>query len=320
MPSPEMPEPRGMSIPDLIWLSVGVAVALAPGWYHLSMPPETFRGVPAPRWFSALNLLLEATQKACLALGPVVIARKARSGGALDPVEFLALSLGLSHLRARLSMMDWVGMIQRSTDAGGRLLVIPEISDLWDWSIVGLGLVALILACLRRHRPPAWLTGVMLLVAWAGFHDAGYSMIQDFANQHYPFRSDRPSLARVLYLIQVAIPIRGLAYLPLGAALLGLKGKTWAGASWTLRADLVLALTLEALVQVRYFAMDELRVKSGSFADDHQYSFVEFASIALGTLLAASLRPAWRRVFAIRAPAGTPPMEGAPAGGAPITG
>jgi len=185
MPSPlansKDREPVGLTLADLVAIVAGAAVLLAMPVLRLYWPdPREFPGV-WPRWLPWTWATRQILTGACLALVPVILARRFRYGGMARPAEFLAACCGLPLL------VDWVEILlirayvraRGGSLPGSGLVGMPAHS--WDaWrdgphrafqeGVLLTGVAAAVGVYLGRKRLPGWLLTALVLVAWLGLY------------------------------------------------------------------------------------------------------------------------------------------------------
>src|SRR4051794_33955021 len=89
-------EPTAVTLADLLALVAGVAIVATIPWFYWFHPSD-FRG-PWPRWLPYLWATRQFLAMGCLALVPVIIARRVIFGSLVRPAEFLACCGGLPEL------------------------------------------------------------------------------------------------------------------------------------------------------------------------------------------------------------------------------
>ncbi len=168
-------EPTAVTLADLLALVVGVAVVATIPWYYW-LHPFDFKG-PWPRWLPYLWATRQLLAMGCLALVPVIIARRAVFGGLVRPAEFLACCGGLPQLVFESSAF-WM-----MSTAHGIVIFTPrdempvsvgqewEQGPYWTWKhqLLIVAVLATVAFLLGRRRLPGWALTVLLMIAWAGF-------------------------------------------------------------------------------------------------------------------------------------------------------
>jgi hypothetical protein len=171
-------EPTAVTLSDLLALVVGVAVVATVPWYYW-LHPFDFKG-PWPRWLPYLWATRQLLAMACLALVPVIIARRAIFGGLVRPAEFLACCGGLPQLVfgiESLLMMSWLrlrhGIVIFTVRDEMPVSVGKEWREgpYWTWKhqLLILAVLATVAFLLGRRRFPGWLLTILLMIVWAGF-------------------------------------------------------------------------------------------------------------------------------------------------------
>lgn len=171
-------EPTAVTLADLLALVVGVALVATIPWYYW-LHPFDFRG-PWPRWLPYLWATRQLLAMACLALVPVIIARRAIFGGLVRPAEFLACCGGLPQLTfgiESLLMMSWLrlqhGIVIFTVRDEMPVSVGREWRQgpYWTWKhgLLIVAVLATVAFLLGRRRLPGWLLTVLLMIAWVGF-------------------------------------------------------------------------------------------------------------------------------------------------------
>jgi hypothetical protein len=216
-----------------------------------------------------LSAVAELLTRACLALVPVVLARRARYGGIARPAEFLAAACSLPLLQRAADLVLFtlrVGFDPRDNWFGSRTL--PNAESLrrdeqwyqwqdqmvWPWTM-GLLAVACISApalALTWRLWPGWVRTVLLLLAWLGFCRAAWMIPANL----WPFDlAERTTpVHRVLYHAAFyatgMLPYKLAFDVPAAAAWLRLWSPGAPRATWLER----LALGLVFLLFLRTFA------------------------------------------------------------------
>jgi len=302
-----------MTIPDLIWLSVGVAVAASLGWYHIDVAPRTPAGALMPGLLLTADFATETLMKGCLALFPVEIARRVRYGGPIKAVEFALLNVGLTHLLVRIEQQPWFGLMATSPSAPGSLLVNVDLYDYWQGGILAVSVLALIVAVIRRHRPPPRVVGLLLVMAYYGLSTAGVGYPRSWVNALIARQGFGLDVSRVLYMFLGTGLFQVIWFLPIAAALvegLGRMGGRW---TWVDRAAFGLPVIFEVTAYVRSFF--KIYHSPKGIGSDGQYAYIlmMLGSLGLAVALVKLMGPAWGRFFATRGP-GDPAVE---VGGSP---
>jgi hypothetical protein len=186
--SPDSSEPAGITVADLVALVVGAAVAVALPWEfwpRISRPAAIWTELRAYWPLPLLRFTALVLSRACVALVPVVLARRARYGGVARPAEFLATACGLSLLQPaadHLLFILWAGFDPWTTWTSPLFVSGEELMRrdkqwenwqaemYWPWTLgmLAVACVAALALALGRRRWPGWLQTGLLLLAWLG--------------------------------------------------------------------------------------------------------------------------------------------------------
>jgi hypothetical protein len=206
-----------------------VALAASLGWYGRSNPEVVQAPFPFRRVFPVLFYVMEGLQKGCLVLAPLILSRHVRDGGTLRPAEFLALCLGLPLLVPALDRPLGLDVVIPIPGRPAYAIRSMEAFRLSMLVRLGIAVSAGVWAAARRRRGPAWLTGVLLVVAWTEVLTTVVFFTVGVLNGllrsgNWPawlqYRVQVP-LVRCPSLLQVLVP--------LSATVIGLRkpGRTW---------------------------------------------------------------------------------------------
>ena len=290
------PDPRGCTLADLLALTLGAAIAASLKWYSGELDSTTIAGRAAPAWFVWANGSIELLRKSGVALIPVILQRRWRYGGPLRPVEYLPILVGLEQIF--LSMWTWpvFGILYKDPQAPSRTLVSIEAYRAWQLSQVTIGIAAALLVAYRRKRPPDWISGFLIAVAWNRLTVEGEIYYQEWGNHLITSFGWPASTVGLLSAALVQGPIGSIIYLPTGIALVDLGragGRTW---TWVERAATWLILPLPLFSQARYLSVIILGPRPIDLGHAlHLGSTV--ASLGVAYLLARFFEPAWRRLL-----------------------
>ena len=101
-----------MTLGDLVALIAGAALAASLTWYSQQERSRVLAGRPAPEWYIVLLTAREILRKGCIALAPVILARKIRHKGPIRPGEFAALCVGVDQLMLSLYAWPFLGILR----------------------------------------------------------------------------------------------------------------------------------------------------------------------------------------------------------------
>ncbi len=181
-------EPRGVTVADMLALVVGVAVVAWLPWSN--WPQFVGRRGPTP-WVAdpmAWAIVAEGLGKACLAMVPVVLARRARFGGPMRPGEFLAACGGLFWLSWGIEIRLFQAWLTRQL---GEVWVGPDYPaveslqwrKLITWpktvGLTTLAATAIVVIVIGRKRLPAWVVAAASMLAWIGLLEGGFPLLRD---------------------------------------------------------------------------------------------------------------------------------------------
>jgi len=100
-------EPVWFTTADLIALVIGCSLALATPWHNSPTAQISFSGGLMPPSFAYLVALDELIRKACLALVPVLVARRARFVGRRRSLEFLVAFCAVTQVVMAVERLPW---------------------------------------------------------------------------------------------------------------------------------------------------------------------------------------------------------------------
>jgi hypothetical protein len=181
-------EPRGLTLADLVALVVGSALAVAAPWPFEMPAPGTGNFGP---WLGTLSFFQSASlalERACLALLPVVLARRIRYGGFARPAEFLVAACGMPSFDQVAEYLRFT-VLETLHSATGRKSPLAVLAHDWErlsrvgrWELWHAStnwdrtVELLVLACgcaaalaIGRRRLPGWAKTALVLLAWLGF-------------------------------------------------------------------------------------------------------------------------------------------------------
>src|SRR4051812_37826810 len=101
-------EPVWFTTADLIALVIGCSLALAMPWHNSPTAQMGFAGGLMPRSFAYLVALDELIRKACLALVPVFLARRARFVGRGRALESLVAFCAITQVVMAVERLPWI--------------------------------------------------------------------------------------------------------------------------------------------------------------------------------------------------------------------
>jgi hypothetical protein len=301
-------EPTAVTLADLLALVAGVAIVATIPW-HYWLDPFDFRG-PWPRWLPYLWATRQLLALACLALVPVIIARRFLFGGLVRPAEFLACCGGLPQLVygiESLLMMSWLRLRHGIVILTRRdPLPVPVGNEwgrgpYWTWKhqLLIVAVLAAVAFLLGRRRLPGWLLTVLLMIAWAGLQGTvpeqiisglGYWII---AIHGHPIgaltgllisHSTHILLGFLLYAVPALVAVRDLRR----------PAPRWSWLEWAgLGLSALLLLVSETAEAIRLHAI----YRGGEYwlQEALPRALTMLVAIALGFLIARLLGPAWSR-------------------------
>jgi hypothetical protein len=293
---PERAEPRGCTLADLMALTLGAAIAASLYWYSSKSGSITILGRLAPSSYVWFNSFLEILQKSCVALTPVILHRRWRSGGPLRPVEYLPILIAIGQVS--FSMWQWpvFGIVSDDPRSSSGKRVDMEAVRIWKLAQCAVGGAAALLVFVRRKRAPDWLFGVLVAIAWDRLVYAGETFYQAWGYEFMTSYDWPNATTRLLSSTLVQLPIGLIVNVPLAIALVDLGRGRARPATWVERASAWLGLSPPLLVQVRYFAQG-LILAPGIILECALRAGLWAASIGLAYLLARAFEPAWRRAL-----------------------
>ena len=300
-PRPDSPEPRSVTLGDLMALTLGVAIAASLVWFTTPSVAGMVGRKTAPGWYAASSQAYELLQKACVALVPVILIRRARFGGPLRPVEYLPILTATMLVAYSLSRWPVFGLYHGWVGSS-RLSVNPEAYYVWELSKVAVGALAF-LVWLGRRRRPDWISGALLAVAWQMLATWICYFYQGWANARLLVLRPTPYVGLVSTFL-VWTPQIIVYYLPVMIALIDLARPTRPGRSWIVGAAAVVSLSLLALGEGRNVAQSIL--DPSSFLLETYRIIGKILALAASFALARWTEPTWRRIF-----------EGSPVGDGP---
>jgi hypothetical protein len=295
-PTIARPEPAKMTLGDLVALIAGAAMAASLTWYSQQPRVRMLAGRPAPEWYVVLLHAREVLRKGCMALVPVILARKVRHGGPIRPGEFAALCVGADQLMLALYGWPFLGIL---TPIPGKK-DFYEVNDtaFWIWKVATFAasaLAAILLATLRR-RLPAVVSGLLLVASWYGL----YSPLQSFTLDAVPylmqgFYPRLSTLGRTVLSEAIWFPFVVIGMIPAVFAALDAArrrpGRTWV--EWT---GLALALGWEVCVRGQTFVRQRLGDLGPRNPEINAvYTVSLILAILVALVLARLLDPPFRR-------------------------
>lgn len=229
------PEPRGLSLADLMILVAGVGLAFGLPEQHGRPHPEFFLNPqPSQVWALWLAHLGELGAKLGFGFGLAALFRCARYRRPIRAPEFLALHLAWdwAHRSIVTPSSGWLEfyVLTIRPNSWGRS---PDyaVLGLWHSRWLAVGCVAAVCLVVRpiRRRLPSWFQAVLLLFAFQAltWHLASLSVF-------YPLARIQPSVDRVL-LLASATYFLTTRPLPLAASLASLwrpARRRWSFTTW----------------------------------------------------------------------------------------
>jgi hypothetical protein len=165
-------EPLGITTLDLIALVIGSSVALAMPWQSLPTAVIQFSAGTMPGSFSYLLTLDEVIRKACLALVPVLLTRRARFATRERGVESLGAFCAITQAVKVLDSLPWIADSFHDEPDPSRPNVMKWVPGppywCWKWGALTAGVMALAVLIVRRTSLPAWAVSVLILLAASG--------------------------------------------------------------------------------------------------------------------------------------------------------
>ena len=166
-------EPPGITTADLIALVIGSAPALAMPWQSSPTALVRFAGGTMPSSFSYLLTLDEVIRKACLALVPVLLTRRARFATRGRAVESLVAFCAITQVVKVLDGLPWIADSFHHEPHPSRPNVMNWVPGLpywwWKWGALTTGVMAVAMLFGRRSTRPAWVVSVLIPLAALGF-------------------------------------------------------------------------------------------------------------------------------------------------------
>lgn len=290
------PGRRGLTLADLMALTLGVAVATALAWYSGTAASSRVGGRPAPGWYVAGNRTIEVCQKTCIALSVVILFRNWRLGGTLRPAEALPMFEGLPPAMFSLSKWHVFGIYYLDDPSRPwNVSVNLEALHLWMMAQVALGFLALVLVAARRRHLPGWAAGVLIVVAYNRLTEPLEHFFRKWANPQFESLDLSPVASLLAYSALVEIPIAVLGYLPIVAAAVDFGRRDRPRRSWSEWSGMLLGMTIYLLVRARYFAQYWLSpTPSGP---PTEILVIDAIAFGIGVLLVWRFGPRLRRSF-----------------------
>lgn len=287
------PEPRGCTLADLIALTLGAAIAASLYWYSGATELTTIAGRAAPTWYIWANSFIELLQKSCVALTPVILQRRWRTGGPLRPVEYLPILTALDQIF--LSALHWpvFGILYKGAKQSSGIHVDLEAWRAWNLGQLAIGFIAILLVVLRRKRPPDWIAGFLVALAWGRMALVGGIYYQEWGNEWITANGWPLSTVRLLSATVVQGPPGLVVNLPLAMVLVDLGGAHIRRRSWVEWVAAWLTLPLPLFYQARFLAGSRLGTRPLDFVHATHLG-VWVASFGLAYLMARAFEPAWR--------------------------
>ncbi|CAN5824025.1 hypothetical protein BH23PLA1_BH23PLA1_24480 [soil metagenome] len=316
------PEPTRMTLADLLALVVGVAIVAALPWLNRPEFIGPLGGGAGPASYVPLLMFLhEGLGKACLALVPVVLARRVRHGGMVRPTEFLLACVGLPWLSMGITTgLMLVGLSQQFGRPIDTTNIPVEATTRWVQEtqaiqagvLLTVGLFSAISRVVGRRQWPGWFGSVLLMVVWTcalglirGPIWHGGSAWQDV------LRSILGTTGLLNYWgsmfawgFGTLLPIALLYAIPVAAVAFGLRHRSGLQFAWHERAALLLAsaafLAWETAMQIiaitRYLG-------PGEYWSSTLGGVAAYLTAALfGLLIIARWLPGWSRRAGVTSP------------------
>jgi len=300
-PDRDRPEPNGLTVVDLTALVAGVALAAALPWgFGVSIPTAA-----GWNWWGSrggLQFAGLALERACLALVPVVLARRARYGGVARPAEFLAAACGLTGVPRAVSRLVFAVQYNPLWGAGPHdALRRFEAWERWQdetGRVLTPGLfaaacVAVTAWALGRRRWPGWVQTALLLTAWLGLCGGAWAL----GSKALALLGDPSGASAARRLLEAAafsaaclVPFKLFFDVPAGAAWHRLRSRLAPRPTWLERLALGLVVAL--------FVANQLLHSSETYPPAlwaRKWSVLATTAVAvpLGLTLSRRLLPAW---------------------------
>lgn len=215
-------------------------------------------GRPAPEWYIVLLHAREVLRKGCIALVPVILARKVRHKGPIRPGEFAALCVGADQLMLALYNWPFLGILRPIQ--GMKDFYEVDDTGFWIWKVATAAASALaaVLLVTLRGRLPAVVSGLLLVAAWYGL----FGPLQSFTVDAFPYLTrglysrlsplGRTMLTEAMWCPFVVIGMTPAVFAALDAA------RRRPGRTWVEWAGLALALGWEVCVRGQTFLRQRL--------------------------------------------------------------
>jgi hypothetical protein len=280
---------------DLLALTFGAAIAASLYWYSNKGGSNTVAGGSSAAvryfWFSSF---IELLQKSCVALTPVILLRRWQAGGPIQPIAYLPILVSFGQISNSIWNLPILGIVYEDLKISSGKLVNMEAFEVWKLAQGAIGIVAAALAFARRRRPPDWIFGLLVAIAWDRLAYAWEVFYQTWGNERITSQGWPLSVVRLFSVTVIQGPIGVVAYFPLAIVLVDLRRAPWRRWGWVEWAAAWLTLPLPLLIRGRYLAQVVILVRG--FPNDHVIIEIGWmASIGLAYLVARVSEPAWRR-------------------------
>jgi hypothetical protein len=290
-PKPNKLEPIGCTLGDLMVLTLGVAIAACLDWYSSRIDSNLIGIKLAPGWYSLSNQGIEFMQKACVALVPVILARRMRFGGPLRPVECFPLMTGAFLVSFSMSRWPVFALYYSSPNPPHHTLLNMEAYYVWELSEFAFGVFAGLVVLARWRCQPGWLRGLAFAISWYFLTTwIGY-FYQQWANDQL-MTLQTPRLVGVISTFLVSWPQQVVNYLPAMIAILDLARPTRLRWTWVVWAAALVAMPMPVLYEARYLARWVLDLGDPFFMVIGYVGKV--LALATSFVVARWTEPAWR--------------------------
>lgn len=288
-------EPTGVTMTDLVAVVAGSALAFASGWYSELPQLRTLGGRPAPSWFVASIYLQEILHKGCLAMIPVILARRIRYGGPIRPAEFLALTVGLENLL--LGMQSWpvLGLVYPTPEKNVTYLINIEAYDVWMLSRFTVGVAAALIVVKFRRRMAAWVVDLLVGIAWVNL-----AMVEYFVSHWLNALAEHFQSTLVTNVIigffAKSLPFGVISWLPMISAVIDWGRYGRRGRSWVEWSCLGIGVVWRAIIEFRNIARAFASVGPSSLWFVHHMVWADsIPAVAIGVAIVRRFGPVWRR-------------------------
>ena len=268
-----IPEPRGMTIADLVALVLGVSIIMVMPWFGWQPRnvPWLRDGWDWDRVYMISGHMGEATERLALAFCPVVFARRLRYGGVLRSGEFLIPFVSLQLLLTPRAGMPKLPALETAPGRWGTLIVL---------------VLSILAICLGRRRLPGSVNSALLVFSALlfAFVDRGLDDLLSWL--------EIPESWDILMMID-SVPGQILYMMPLAAAIFA--GGRDRRRSWLEWAGMGLILAWLVLMEVHSVCSAMLSDPVDEFLKAIAIGWVTLAiSFVVGAFFVRRFGPSWR--------------------------